>query len=66
MARGFVTQMKFSTAVQQHRADNKRIPERHRARSARVFGSALRVSDCGGLAGRPRQCYRYDSTLMQE
>jgi len=37
--------MKPSTALHQHRAEIKRIVERHRARKARVFGSALRGDD---------------------
>jgi hypothetical protein len=37
--------MKPSRALQQHRAEIKRIVERHRARNVRVFGSALRGDD---------------------
>jgi hypothetical protein len=37
--------MKPSTALHEHRAEIKRIVERHRARNARVFGSALRGDD---------------------
>lgn len=37
--------MKPSIALQQHRAEIKRIVERHRAGNVRVFGSALRGED---------------------
>jgi hypothetical protein len=37
--------VKPSIALQQHRAEIKRIVERHRAGNVRVFGSALRGED---------------------